>query len=260
MMRQAGLFRWISRLPTRRRCPWARLALLGLVLWPAAWASEPKVVCSSISPFAFEQQGLYRGYAYEVGVEAMRRLGYHGPIRVLPLARANRTVQTEPNVIGLWVGRIPEREETVHWLHPILRDAFNIYTLKGHPTAATVEEAKRIGLLGANIGAANASTARQHGLERLELINSDDANGRKLLAGRLQGWISAEAAVNFFVLLHGLPENPFVKGVKLSDYQAWVAASLDTDPAIRAQWQATLAAMEADGTLQRLADHYGIRL
>ncbi|WP_409421501.1 transporter substrate-binding domain-containing protein [Pseudaeromonas sp. ZJS20] len=240
------------------RCPWGWLALWGLLFWPLAQATEPQVVCASISPFAFEQQGGYRGYAYELGQEVMRRLGYGGQIRVLPLARANRTVQTEANVIGLWVGRIPEREQTVHWLHPILRDAFSVYTLKGQPTAATLEEARRIGLLGANIGAANAIAAQRQGLTRLELINSDDANGRKLLVGRLQGWISVEAAVNYFIRLHGLPDNPFVKGLKLSDYQAWVVASLETDPAIRAQWQTTLAAMEADGSLQRLAERYGV--
>ena len=259
MVWRIGFFCWKPVRLRRARCPWGWLALWGLLFWPLAQAAEPKVVCSSISPFAFEQQGGYRGYAYELGQEVMRRLGYRGKIRVQPLARANRTVQSEANVIGLWVGRIPEREQTVHWIHPIIRDDFSIYTLKGQPGAATLEEARALPLLGANIGAANAIAAQRQGLTRLELINSDDANGRKLMTGRIQGWISSRTAVNFFVSLHGLPDNPFVKGVKLSDYQAWVAASLNTDPAILDQWQTTLAAMEADGSLQRLAEAYGIQ-
>jgi len=92
----------------------------------------------------------------------------------------------------------------------------------------------------------------------VELITSDDANGRKLMTGRIQGWIASRTAVHFFIRLHGLPDDTFVKGLKLSDYQAWVTASLETDPAILTQWQSTLAAMDADGSLQRLAERYGV--
>ena len=107
--------------------------LLGAPLW-AASPQEPEVVCSNIAPFVFSEQGSYRGYAYELGVAVMQRLGYRGFIQVEPLARANRTVQHQPNVIGLWVGRIPERESTVHWLYPVVMDDFSVYTVKGRPT------------------------------------------------------------------------------------------------------------------------------
>ncbi len=120
-----GFFRWRPALPGRGRGPWDWLGLLGLLLWPAAQAAEPQVVCASISPFAFVQQGDYRGYAYELGQEAMRRLGYGGQIRVQPLPRAYRTVQTEANVIALWMGRIPEREQRVHWLYPSIPSRAN---------------------------------------------------------------------------------------------------------------------------------------
>ena len=99
--------------------------LLGAPLW-AASPQEPEVVCSNIAPFVFSEQGSYRGYAYELGVAVMQRLGYRGFIQVEPLARANRTVQHQPNVIGLWVGRIPERESTVHWLYPVVVDDFSV--------------------------------------------------------------------------------------------------------------------------------------
>ena len=69
----------------RRQCGW-RAVWLGLLLllpWavqgaaPDAAASrtvaaEPEVVCSGIAPFAFLEQGQYRGYAYELGQAVMR--------------------------------------------------------------------------------------------------------------------------------------------------------------------------------------------
>jgi polar amino acid transport system substrate-binding protein len=145
----------------------------------AGEAPEPRVVCSNIAPFVFSEQGNYRGYAYELGQAVMQRLGYRGAIEVQPLARANRTVQSEANVIALWVGRIPEREATVHWIYPVVVDDFSVYTVKGQPVAATLEQAKALRMLGANIGAANAIAAQRKGLDRVELITSDDANGRK---------------------------------------------------------------------------------
>ena len=114
-------------------------------------------------------------------------------------------------------------------------------------------------MLGANIGAANAIAARRQGLERIEMITSDDANGRKLMSGRLDGWIASRSAVSFFLRLHGLSDDTLVKGVTLSDYQAWVVASLGTDPAVIAAWQSALQELERAGTLARLAEAYGIR-
>ena len=245
---------------------WAVLSLVGMMLCalPASplWAdetTEPEVVCSNIAPFVFVEQELYRGYAYEIGQEVMRRLGYRGAIQVQPLARANRTVQSKANVIALWVGRIPERESTVHWLFPVILGDFSIYTTKGQPAVVTLDQAKSLGMLGANIGAANAIAARRKGLERVEMITSDDANGRKLMTGRIDGWIASTTAVSYFLRLHGLPDDALVKGIKLSDYQAWVVASLETDPAVMAAWKTTLQAMEQDGTLTRLAQEYRIQ-
>ena len=220
---------------------------------------EPRVVCSNIAPFVFSEQGNYRGYAYELGQAVMQRLGYRGVVEVQPLARANRTVQSEANVIALWVGRIPEREATVHWIYPVVVDDFSVYTVKGHPVAATLEQAKALKMLGANIGAANAIAAQRRGLERIELITSDDANGRKLMAGRIDGWIASRSAVRFFIRLHGLPEETFVRGAKVNDYQAWVVASLGSDPAVITAWITTLQAMDQDGTLSRLAQEYRIQ-
>ncbi len=245
---------------------WAVLSLVGMMLCalPASplWAdetTEPEVVCSNIAPFVFVEQEHYRGYAYELGQEVMRRLGYRGAIQVQPLARANRTVQSKPNVIALWVGRIPEREATVHWLYPVVVDDFSIYTVKGRPAAMMLEQAKSLGMLGANIGAANAIAAQRKGLIQIEMITSDDANGRKLMTGRLDGWIASSTAVSYFLRLHGLPDDALVKGIKLSDYQAWVVASLETDPAVITAWKTTLQAMEQDGTLTRLAQEYRIQ-
>lgn len=222
-------------------------------------AQEPKVVCADIPPFAYVENGKAQGFAYELGQEIMHRLSYRQKIEIQPLARAFNTVQSETDVIALWLGRIPDRENTVVWIAPILRDAFSIYTLKNSPRADSIASAKKIGVLGANIGAANAIEARNNGLERVEMISSDDANGRKLLAGRIAGWITLQVSADFFMKKHALPPDALNTGIKISHYEAWMVASRTTHPDTIAQWKKTWSDMLQDGSVARIANKYRIQ-
>ena len=153
----------------------------------ATAASEPRIVCSNIAPFVYEQQGSPTGYAYKIGLEVMKRLHYKGQIKVEPLPRANRTVQSEANVIALWLGRIPEREQHAVWIAPVLRDAFNVYTLRGKASAGTLEDVRRLERIGVNLYGANLYAARLYRLGNIEAHASDEINGRMLLGGRIDG-------------------------------------------------------------------------
>lgn len=223
-------------------------------------ADEPRVICADIPPFAFVERDQAQGLAYDLGSAIMKRLAYRGKIEIQPLARAQYTIQTEPNVISLWLGRIPEREKTVQWISPILNDAFSIYTLSGKPAAENLASARQIGVLGANIGAANAIEAKKNGLVRLELVSSDEANGKKLIAGRISGWITLQVSADFFVARNPIPDGKLVRGVKLGDYQAWIVASHAVNQETVLQWQKAFLALRQDGTLARIYGKYRISL
>lgn len=223
------------------------------------YAAEPRVICADIPPFVYFEQEKVQGLAYDIGLAIMNRLAYQGAIEVQPLARAQYTIQTSPNVISLWLGRIPEREKTVQWISPILNDAFSVYTLPGRPTAESLAKAKKIGVLGAIIGAANAFEAKRHGLERVELVNSDEANGKKLVTGRIDGWITLQCSADFFLARNSVPGDMFMRGVKLGDYQAWIVASAKVDQATVVQWQNALVALYNDGTLTKIYTKYRIK-
>lgn len=200
-----------------------------------------------------------QGLAYDIGRAIMKQLAYQGKIEIQPLARAQYTIQTERNVISLWLGRVPEREKTVQWISPILSDAFSIYTLPGKPTAESLARARQIGVLGANIGAANAIEAKKHGLERVELVSSDEANGKKLIAGRIDGWITLQISADFFLARNPIPDSKLVRGVKLGDYQAWIVASHAVNQATVLQWQNAFLALRRDGTLTKIYGKYRIK-
>lgn len=239
--------------------PAIRISALCLALFPS-WlqAQELRVVCAEIAPYCFVENGISRGYIYEIGQEILRRLGKPVRIEIQPLARSMHNVQEGKQVISLWVGRIPEREDSVRWIAPVLHDAFYVFTLKGMPDGSTLEKAKQLGRLGATIGGANAVAAKHSSLPVIETTTAEDSNGMKLLAGRVNGWISARTTVDYFLFSQKRPRDEFVQGVKLVDYTAYIAASPDLDDKGIEDWARAYQSMRKDGSVRAIMKQYGV--
>ena len=235
-----------------------RTVLCLLLFPPCLQAQTPRVVCAEIAPFCYVENGVNRGYIYEIGEEIQRRLKQPIHIEIQPLARSLHNVQKNSRVISLWVGRIPERENTVRWISPIVNDAFHIYTLKGKPDASTIEKARELGLLSATIAGANVVAAQHLSLSRIDATSMEESNGKKLLNGRVDGWITANATFTHFLLTQGRTRDEFVRGVKLADYRAYIAASLDLDDKTANDWARAYQSMRNDGHAQRIMKKYGI--
>lgn len=233
--------------------------MLCLLLFPPClWAQQLRVVCAEIAPFCFIEKGVSRGYIYEIGEEILRRQGKPVRIEIQPLARTLINVQQGKQVISLWVGRIPERENSVHWIAPVVNDAFYVFTLKGMPDASTIEKAQQLGRLGVTIAGANVVAAQHSALGRIETTASEDSNGLKLLSGRIDGWIGTNATVNHFIASKNRTGDEFVRGVKLTDYTAYIASSLDLDEGTADDWRLTYQAMRKDGHVHKLMAKYSI--
>jgi len=235
------------------------LCLAGFGL--AASAQWPQVICAEVAPFGFIAQGESQGFAYELGGELLRRLGRPSVIELQPIARAIRTVRRTEPVISLWLGRSPEREAEVQWVAPIFCDAFYVYTWKGRPGAATLEQARGLGVLGANLGSDNIPTADtraalENGLNRLELVASADSSGLKLMAGRIAGWVTSQVTAESFLVRQGLEPDQLVRGVKLADFTAYLVASLAVDKAEVERWHHASEALRRDGVYRRLLRKY----
>ncbi len=233
-------------------------ALCLLLLSPCLQAQTLRVVCGEIAPYCFVENGVGRGYVYEIGQEMLRRMVQPARIEIQPLARSLHNVQNGSQVISLWVGRTPERENTVRWLTPVFSTALSIYTLKGRPDASTIEKARELGVLGATTAGANLAAGQSSGLPRIDTTASEDANGEKLLRGRVNGWITADTTFNYFLLTHQRSADEFVRGVKLADYTAFMAASPDIDDQTARDWARAYQSLRSEGYVQRTMKKYGV--
>lgn len=216
------------------------------------------MLCAEIPPYCYYNHNKPTGVIYDIGMALNQRMHTAYSIKITPLARTLAILQNRPRIISLWTGRIPERENKMQWVAPIFHDAFSIYTVKGRAPAYTLEQAKNLPLLGANIAGANTLAARANGLENLKTNPSDETNGKMLLADRIQGWITAEGSVRHFLRQQGLPADTLVKGVELSPYDAYLAASNDWSAAELAKWAQALREMQKDGSYMAILQRYNL--
>ena len=221
-------------------------------------AQTLRVVCAEIAPFCYVEDGVSRGYVYEIGQEILKRLELQSRIEIQPLARSLQTVQKNSRVISLWVGRIPEREKTVRWLTPIVIDAFHIFTLKGRAEANTVDKARQLSAIASTIAGANLIAAQHASLLRIEATSSEESNLKKLLAGRVDGWIATKNTADYTFAKHGLQRSEFNRGIKLADYTAYIAASVDIDEQTASEWIRVFETMHSDGHIRRIMQKYGV--
>lgn len=233
-------------------------SLVLLSLSQAPCAQTLRVVCAEIAPFCFVENGISQGYVYEIGLEILRRLELQPRIEIQPLARSLQTVQKNSRVISLWIGRIPEREKTVRWLTPIVNDDFHIFTLKGKDKADTIDEARRLGVIAATVAGANLIAARHLSLLRIEATSSEESNLKKLLLGRVDGWIAGRSVAEYSITRLGLKRSEFNRGVRLADFTAYIAASPDIDEQTANDWVQTFEAMRNDGYIGRIMQKYGV--
>ncbi len=221
-------------------------------------AQTLRVVCAEIAPFCYVEDGVSRGYVYEIGQEILKRLELQSRIEIQPLARSLQTVQKNSRVISLWVGRIPEREKTVRWLTPIVIDAFHIFTLKGRAEANTVDKARQLSAIASTIAGANLIAAQHASLLRIEATSSEESNLKKLLVGRVDGWIATKNTADYTFAKHGLQRSEFNRGIKLADYTAYIAASVDIDEQTASEWIRVFETMHSDGHTRRIMQKYGV--
>lgn len=220
-------------------------------------AQPLRILCAEIAPLCYQSPRGPTGFIYEIGQELRRRLNRSEPIEIEPLARMWLTTRGDMPVISLWVGRIPEREQLVIWIAPVMTDAFSVYTMKGRPVPKTIEQVRQLEHIGTNISGANEYASMLHKLGNTRMYSSDNVNGRMLLYGRLDGWIATQVSVRGFLRENNRPDDTIVRGFKLMDYVAYLAASRSVSDAEATRWKAALLEMQRDGSYRRILDKYG---
>ncbi len=91
-----------------------------------------------------------------------------------------------------------------------------------------------------------------YGFSNLDSATDDIANPKKLMAGRIDLWISTTVQSGPTCRMAGNDPDSIEPALALTDQKMFLAFSLKTDDSIVARWQAALDNMVHDGTREKI--------
>lgn len=218
------------------------------------WLSE------EFAPFNFSENGVAKGIAVDVLVEMWARLGVPrttADIQMLPWARGYRIAQEQPGTCLFSMSVTEARRELFAFVEPLLDARIAIIAPKSRALALSSMDdlaPLAIGVVREDIG--------EHVLVQAEapgtLMRADSARSlvRMLAGGRFDAIAYGLDSALWAMRLEGLDPSAYEAVLTLRDGPMGYACHKDTDPAIIARLQATMEALIADGTVERIRERY----
>lgn len=192
---------------------------------------------------------------------ALEKAGYQVELKILPWARVLKEGEAGKIdvVFGLW--RSPEREGWIAFSEPIVDNEIGIFRKKGEPLKfASLADLKAAGApLGAVRGYANPAVVASSGVA-LDEASDDDANVKKLLAGRIKAALIDRGIGTHLAAKQGkaqelewvttLERKPMLDGVVKTSGKDWKKILADLNRELAAlQAKGVTAAVLKDGGL-----------
>ena len=234
-------------------------ALTLITIWFAFFALPAnaqglQIMTEQDPPYSFTgADGKLTGYGVEVVEEIQRRLKSNNLISILPWARAYATISRNPDVVLFAMSRTKEREPQFQWIGPIIENDWVFVAKKSSGlTIASLEDAKKIPIIGVVRDYAWDVYLTSQGFRNLDRVPEYPANVRKTKLGRIQAFVSSN--LSYHQQLTEQMENPedYKILMKFNSVQMYIAHSKDTDKAIVEDWQSAFESMKSDGTLAKL--------
>ncbi len=235
---------------------------LAAALVAAPAAAELRLLAAELPPYTFqvppatvaEYPGPGQGLVHEVVFEMARRVGHSGTIEYLPWFRAQEIALSQPDIGILALTRSPEREDRYRWIAKILTD--DLVLVGGQGVDVSALDRVRDRPTGVLLRSGAEALLREQGFTRLEPAPEEWLNAKKLKGRRIDAWLAPRLMV-----IHAMKEvrgdlATLGIGQIVRSSEIWFAASKTLPDAEAARWAEAFAAMQADGTLERIERKY----
>ena len=187
--------------------------LTAIALLPAeAKDLSPRIVTTDFPPFSFVENGQPAGIVTDIVDALLARLKIDAPIEFLPWSRAYKTAEEIPDTIVFPMARVPAREDSFHWVGPVISGKTYLFALKTRPDIQlqTLDDAKQY-TIGTVRGGIRSLTLREKGFTQIEENNQAIANAKKLILGWIDLWAEEESTAFYFLQKLGYSPQEMVK-------------------------------------------------
>ena len=242
--------------------PYARFfrSLIVICLWmggASAYAESPHLLFYlPDSPPQGIKSGEKKGIMADVALEAARRAGYSAETDILPWPRVLDKVKYGKNLLIVGLSRFPSREESYTWIFPVFTLTRSFVTT-GQQINSYSEGKSALSKIAAHYGSMEITMLRSEGFaeNQLSFITTNTPLLKFLLRGRVDALYRPVIEVKW--LARGDPEaKRLVYGAPMQATEQYIACSRDCDPIIVSSLREALAAMKADGTIEKILKCY----
>lgn len=221
-------------------------------------AAELKIITEDKPILNYLKDGKLVGLSVEIVQEMMTRLKVASTeIEVLPWARAYDRVQKEANIGLFSTTRMEPRENLFKWVGPLAsKDWILLARHDSKIKVNSMEDAKKVKIIGTYREDSKEQYLKSLGFKNLESVTEDSLNPKKLVAGRIDLWISAKTDYKLAIESDKLNLKDFKIVYTVKKQDLYIAISKQTDDVLVQKWQAVYDSMLKDGTLAKIRSRY----
>jgi polar amino acid transport system substrate-binding protein len=233
----------------------------GFMLYALSWGSHAQtleIYCEEDRPLQFYgADGKLTGITIEIVQEIQKRTGNKDMIQVVPWARGLDKIDNNPNTLLFSMARTPERENSYQWIGPIVANIYGLYArADSNLKINTIEEAKKISLIGVYRNDIRDQTLTRLGFTNLDRASSNISSFKKLMMGRIAVYTDSQLGVESLAIASGFKASDVKLIFELFKSELYIAASKTTPPALVEKWNQALEEMKRDKSLARIQHKY----
>jgi polar amino acid transport system substrate-binding protein len=178
-------------------------------------------------------------------------------MNIMPWKRAYMLATTQPQTCVFMTTRTAEREALFKWVGPISQADWVLYGRADRSYGIkAVEDAK-----GLRIGAYNGDVRGEYLAARgylVDFVQNDDSNPKKLMLDRIDLWVNSTRSSRPLLAQLGL-SGKIVPIVTFHQAKLYLACHLSVPDPVVARMEASVKAMEADGTYKTIEQRFDAR-
>ncbi len=194
-------------------CQKVLLIFLILILSALPVYGEPlEIVTEEYPPYSYSDNGKIVGIATEIVEAVLNDLNIKTKIKIYPWARAYRMAQSKKNVLIFTIERTPARESLFKWVGVLVSSDQALFSLRKRDDIQinSLNDAKTY-----EIGAVLEDSGTQHllseGFTRIQQVSLEIQNLEKLLAKRIDLWLTSELNGYYMIEKNGYDTKNFEK-------------------------------------------------
>ncbi len=198
-----------------------------------------RLLAGHVPPLSQAQGGRLNACVAGIALAA----GYTAPALHLPWPRAVRDAREGGHALIYPMARTPEREAQWQWLAQLATDeAVLLVRRDAMPDERGLSDPRA--LQGLRIGTLRDSVhvhrLQAEGVTQLDYGPTEEANARKLGAGRIQAWAVARNVANYLLDMEHIDRSQLHPPIRRGTLPLYLAATLDLSPQVLRPWKAGL--------------------